>query len=306
MSDTTTTALFERYRRITFYPAANNDAGWIGAVLARFCPARGRVLDPFCGSASMSLVAAIEGYEGLASDSNPLTEVFIQMFRGNERFFAELQIDLVALGDGDARSTAERICHSDEFERDAASVHALLYCVSGALTDDACERASAMRTYRRLKADTARFIAQLKPYAHALERSLSYRIGDVSGIGMGQHADVCLFDPPYFGRSSFKQFCSPLLALLGRRMPDDEALLADETLYQHALSGWLTSCFDALNDDGAIVFTTSPGALEQRRQLRAAAARLGLNLEQADYDGMPYLYAAKRDTRSQPRIGNHR
>lgn len=306
MSDTTTIALFERYRQITFYPAANNNAGWIRTVLARFCPARGRVLDPFCGSASMSLVAAIEGYEGLASDSNPLTEVFIQMFRGNERFFAELPIDLGALGDGDARATAERIYRSDEFERDAASVHALLYCVSGAPAAVACGRASAMQTYRRVKADTARFIAQLKPHAYALVRCLSYRIGDVSGIGMGQHADVCLFDPPYFGRSSFTQFCAPLLALLGRRMPDDEALLADETLYQHALSAWLTSCFDAVNDDGAIVFTTSPGALEQLRQLLAAAARLGLTLDQANYDGMPYFYVAKRDTQPQPRVGNHR
>ncbi len=306
MTDTTKTALLERYRRITFYPAANNDAGWIGAVLARFCPARGRVLDPFCGSASISLVAAIEGYEGLASDSNPLTEVFIQMFRGNERFFAELPIDLAALGDGDARATAECIYRSDEFEHDAASVHALLYCVSRACADGACERGSAMPTYRRAKADTARFIAELKPYSHALERRLSYRIADVSGIGIGQHADVCLFDPPYFGRGSFTRFCSPLLALLGRRMPDDQALLADETFYQHALSGWLTSCFDALNDDGAIVFTTSPCALEQRRQLLAAAARLGLNLDQADHEGVPYLYAAKLDPREQLRVGNRR
>lgn len=306
MTDTTNTALLERYRQITFYPATNNDAGWIGAVLARFCPARGRVVDPFCGSAIVSLVAAIEGYEGLASDSNPLTEVFIQMFCGNERFFAELEIDLDALGDGDARATAERIYRSDEFERDAASVHALLYGVSGAPADSACERASAMQTYRRVKVDTARFIAELKPYAHALERNLSYRIGDVAGIDMVRHADVCFFDPPYFGRSSFTQFCSPLLALLGRRMPDDQALLADENLYQHALSGWLTACYDALNDDGAIVFTTSPGALEQRRQLLAAAARIGLNVDTADYNGMPYLYAAKRDRRPKPQVENHR
>lgn len=299
MTHYTKAELLQRYKQITFYPAADDGCGWVSAVLAKFCPAGGRVLDPFCGTAIMSLVAALDGYQGIVSDSNPLTEVFVQLFRNHASFFADIEIDLDALDDPDARAIVEQIYRSEDFDGDAASIHALLFCASRVLTDDGPREGGSLErhreTYRRVKADAATFIAALKPHAEVLDRNLTYRIGDISGIDVGLRANVCLFDPPYFGRSSFAQFCSPLLALLGRResVPDDQALLADETMYQQAMSGWLMKCYDALDADGAIVFTVSPGAREQRRQVLDAARGLGLTVAEATHDGKPYLYAPK-------------
>lgn len=299
MTDYTKTELLQRYKQITFYPAADDGCGWVSAVLAKFCPAGGRVLDPFCGTAIMSLVAALDGYQGIASDSNPLTEGFVQLLRNDASFFAEIEIDFDALDDTDARAIVERIYRSEDFNGDAASIHALLFCASRVLADDGPRDGGSVErhreTYRRVKADAATLIAALKPHAEALDRNLTYRMGDISGIDVGLRANVCLFDPPYFGKSSFAQFCSPLLALLGKRelVPDDQALLTDETAYRHALSGWMMKCYDALDADGAIVFTVSPGAREQRRQILDAAQRLGLTVAEAAHDGKPYLYVPK-------------
>ncbi|MDZ5456897.1 TRM11 family methyltransferase [Azohydromonas lata] len=298
MTDHTTAELLQRYSDITFYPAADDDCGWISAVLARFCPPGGRVLDPFCGSAVMSLVAALDGYEVFASDANPLTEVFVQMFKGRADYFKNIEITADALGRDDAQSIIGSICRSDMFGCDAASIHALLYCASRLLADGACIPAAAAHyqaMYRSVRARTASFVAGLEPHAHALERRLAYRTGDIARIDSGMGAHLCFFDPPYFNGCSFARSSAPLIALLGHRADpaDDRALLADEAAYQRALTGWLKTCCDALDDAGVLVFAVSPGQREQRRQLLDAAHRLGLPLDEAVYGNQPYLYSVK-------------
>ncbi len=283
--------LMQCYRQITWHSADRHDYDWLKAVFGQYCADHSRILDPFSGSASLSLAATLHGHEVIAADRDPLARIFIEAIRANHRYFKALELCPTAIPDHDASQAVARIQQSGHFDRNPASVLALLHCVSHiARYSLPADAGDLENRYAAIRADAEEFFFQLEPYLLVINKNLCYQAAEIRVLGIRNLVDLCLFDPPGFRAEAADRAWQPVRAFLGLgRQPADPG----ESVSEEALTPQLQAGYDALKEGGHMLFPLPADHRAQQAVLLAALHRLGLDARSEELQGRPCLSLQK-------------